>query len=148
VTGSGKVYAGAGLQEGWNDQSGNGTWCYVRNGQVVTGWFLDAGSWYLADASGTMLTGWQQDAGHWYYLSQDHDGSFGAMRTGWLLDGGKWYWLSATTGGPLGAMATGWQLVGGTWYYLYPQTGAPKGSLAVSTTVDGYVVDANGAWVR
>jgi glucan-binding YG repeat protein len=38
--------------------------------------------------------------------------------------------------------------VGGTWYYLYPQTGAPKGSLAVSTTVDGYVVDANGAWVR
>ncbi len=148
VTGSGKVYAGAGLQEGWNDPSGNGTWCYVRDGQVVTGWFLDAGSWYLADASGTMLTGWQQDAGHWYYLSQDHDGSFGAMRTGWLLDGGKWYWLSATAGGPLGAMATGWQLVGGTWYYLYPQTGAPKGSLAVSTTVDGYVVDANGAWVR
>ena len=44
-------------------------------------------------------------------------------------------------------MVTGWQLVDGKWYYLYPQAGAPQGSLAVDTSIDGWRVGPDGAWV-
>ena len=36
----------------------------------------------------------------------------------------------------------GWFQVGGKWYYAYS-----SGALAVSTTVNGYTVNANGEWV-
>ncbi|NAS18184.1 hypothetical protein GND98_009945 [Clostridium butyricum] len=37
-------------------------------------------------------------------------------------------------------MQTGWLLDGSTWYYLNA-----NGSMAANTTVDGYVLGANGA---
>jgi len=60
------------------------------------------------------------------------------MQTGWLLDGSTWYYLQAN-----GAMKTGWLLDNGTWYYLNA-----NGSMATNTTVDGYKLGANGAWIR
>ena len=59
------------------------------------------------------------------------------METGWAKVGGAWYHLKGS-----GAMVTGWFQVGGKWYYAYS-----SGALAVSTTVDGYYVNANGEWV-
>ena len=62
------------------------------------------------------------------------------MATGWIQDKGEWYYLNAS-----GAMAYGWiQDTDGNWYYLSTTTGA----MLTNTTVDGYVLGANGAWVK
>jgi glucan-binding YG repeat protein len=101
------------------------------------------------DANGFMLDGWMQDSdGNWYFLSQSHDGSFGAMCTGWVLSDGLWYYMNPNAGGPKGAMMTGWQWVNGKCYYLYEQTGGPKGACAISTTINGWQVGADGAWIQ
>ena len=60
------------------------------------------------------------------------------MATGWLNNNGKWYYL-----GTDGAMKTGWQLINGKWYCLDLQ-----GVMAYDTTINGYKIDANGAWVK
>ena len=39
-------------------------------------------------------------------------------------------------------MKTGWDQVNTKWYYSYS-----SGVLAVSTTVDGYIVNASGEWI-
>ena len=104
---------------------------YINN-NLATGWQKVDGVWYYLDGSGAMQTGWLQDGGTWYYLN-----SSGAMVTGWAKVGGTWYYLKGS-----GAMVTGWFQVGGKWYYAYS-----SGALAVSTTVDGYYVNANGEWV-
>ncbi|MDU1509775.1 MAG: choline-binding protein D, partial [Clostridium butyricum] len=54
---------------------------------------------------------------------------------GWVNDNGTWYYCNGS-----GAMQTGWLLDGSTWYYLNA-----NGSMAANTTVDGYVLGANGA---
>ena len=59
------------------------------------------------------------------------------MQTGWLSLSGTWYYLTSS-----GSMKTGWYQVSTKWYYSYG-----SGALAVSTTVDGYYVNANGEWV-
>ena len=110
----------------------NGVWYRFDNsGWMQTGWVKD-GSWYYLDGSGAMKTGWLKDNGNWYYL----DGS-GTMKTGWVKDNGSWYYLQDS-----GAMKTGWMKVSGKWYYAYS-----SGALAVSTTINGYTVNANGEWV-
>ena len=101
---------------------------------VTTGWAQATdGTWTYNKADGTKATGWLQLGGVWYYLKAD-----GVMATGWVNDGGTWYYLAGS-----GAMATGWVNDGGTWYYLNA-----NGSMAANTTVNGYVLGANGAWVR
>jgi glucan-binding YG repeat protein len=59
------------------------------------------------------------------------------MATGWQQVNGNWYLLKDN-----GSMATGWQQTNGKWYYLYSD-----GSMASNAVVDGYKVDASGAWV-
>lgn len=140
-----------------NKQSGwvqvNGAWYYLaQDGEMKTGWLNQGGSWYYLTDSGSMKTGWQKVNGTWYYLN----GS-GAMQTGWLNQSGTWYYLNSS-----GSMQTGWLSQSGTWYYL-TESGSMKtgwyqvstkwyysyssGALAVSTTVDGYTVNANGEWI-
>ena len=116
------------VKAGW-DKNADGTWAFYKDGAKVTGWLNDKGTWYYLDAAGTMKTGWVQ-AGAWYYLNAS-----GAMQTGWVNDNGTWYYCNAS-----GAMQTGWLLDGSTWYYLNA-----NGSMAANTTVDGYVLGANGA---
>ena len=116
------------VKAGW-DKNTDGTWAFYKDGAKATGWLNDKGTWYYLDAAGTMKTGWVQ-AGSWYYLNAS-----GAMQTGWVNDNGTWYYCNGS-----GAMQTGWLLDGSTWYYLNA-----NGSMAANTTVDGYVLGANGA---
>jgi glucan-binding YG repeat protein len=110
------------------------TWYYLeKNGAMKTGWLLNGGKWYYLDSSGAMKTSWIKSGTTWYYLEKN-----GAMKTGWLLTGGKWYYLDNK-----GAMKTGWVHVGTKWYYLYA-----SGQMAANTTIQGYKLDSNGAWIK
>ena len=100
--------------------------------QLTRGWKKVGNNWYYLDSNGSALSGWLQDGTHWYYLNAD-----GVMQTGWRQIDGEWYYLKGS-----GAMATGWLEWKDEWYYLYP-----SGRMAVSTTIDGYTVDAGGVWV-
>lgn len=79
------------------------------------------------------VTGWSKTNGTWFYLNTD-----GTKKTGWLNDGGLWYYLDGS-----GAMKTGWLNDNGTWYYLNTD-----GSMASNTVIDGYTLDASGAWIN
>ncbi|WP_223592232.1 S8 family serine peptidase [Neobacillus bataviensis] len=118
-------------KNGWSLE--NGSWFYYVNNVKATGWVKDGGKWYFLKKDGQMATGWVLDGGAWYYLTKS-----GAMKTGWLLEAGKWYYLNAN-----GSMATGWKLINGKWYYLYK-----NGVMAANTTVDGYKLGKDGAWIK
>ena len=125
-------------QAGWV-KNGDSTWSYYKNGAKATGWLQDGSSWYYLDASGAMKTGWQQVGGVWYYLNPSSDGYQGVMKTGWINDNGTWYYCNAS-----GAMlASQWLQDGSSWYYLQA-----NGAMAVNTTIGGYVIGANGAWIK
>ena len=153
---------------GW-DQNSDGTWVYYKNdGTKATGWLDLNGQWYYLNSNGTMATGWVQVGGQWYYLNPISYGTKGAMKTGWVLDNGHWYYLNPISNGYRGAMQTGWVNVSGTWYYLNPisdgtrgamKTGwindrgtwyylYPNGAMAHDTTINGYRLGSNGAWIR
>lgn len=125
---------------GWV-QNADGTWNYLNaEGNKVTGWLQSpaSGLWYYMDANGVMMSnGWVQDGGNWYLLNAD-----GSMATGWKYTGGAWYYLKPTAGNR-GAMQTGWINDNGTWYYCNA-----SGAMLSNTTVGGYVLGANGAWIR
>lgn len=103
------------------------------NGNYITGWHKMGNLWYYMDRAGDMLTDWQMIGKDWYFLKAS-----GAMATSWQMIGGNWYYFKSN-----GAMATGWALSGGKWYYLYSD-----GKMASSTVIDGYKLDASGAWVK
>ncbi|NFO04608.1 N-acetylmuramoyl-L-alanine amidase family protein [Clostridium botulinum] len=140
-------------QAGWEKQA-DGTWVlYDTTGNMVKGWAPVGGQWYYMNEDGKMATGWKEVNGTWYFLN----GS-GAMQTGWYSDNGTWYYLNAS-----GAMQTGWVAVAGNWYKLNQsgqmQTGwiqdngtwyfcEGSGKMLANTTVNGYVLGANGAWIR
>lgn len=106
---------------GWVKNS-DGTWSYFKEGSVkATGWLKDTdGKWYFLNQDGSMATGWLKDTnGTWYFLNNVSDGTMGAMKTGWLKDSD------------------------GTWYFL-----KEDGSMAHDTTVNGFKLASNGAWVK
>lgn len=122
---------------GWTKDI-DGKWYHLNNnGEMSTGWIKDAtGKWYHLSESGAMSTGWIKDtSGKWYHLNET-----GAMNTGWLKDtNGKWYLLNES-----GAMVTGWHKdTDGKWYYLNSD-----GSMAANTTIDGYKIGNDGAWIK
>ncbi|MBW6410314.1 N-acetylmuramoyl-L-alanine amidase family protein [Clostridium weizhouense] len=141
------------VTKGWV-QAADGTWTYVKeDGTKATGWLNLNGAWYFLNNSGVMQTGWVQSNGAWYFLQ-----SSGAMKTGWINDRGTWYYANTS-----GAMQTGWVNVNGTWYFLNAsgamQTGwindrgtwyftNASGAMLSNTTVNGYKLGANGAWIR
>ena len=126
---------------GWAQDATTGAWSYVKaDGTKAIGWFQSPTSylWYYMDANGVMqANGWIQDGGSWYCLY-----STGAMMTGWVYTGGAWYFLKNTAGN-LGAMQTGWIQTGGKWYYCNA-----SGAMLSNTTVGGYVLGADGAWIK
>lgn len=88
----------------------------LANGQMAFDWFR-------FDADGHMLTGWYTDEkGDVYYLNPLSDNTRGRMITGWFQIDGKWYYFNELPDGTRGKLLTS------------------------TTTPDGYVVDANGAW--
>ena len=119
--------------EGWAYD--NGTWYFYVKGEKATGWTWDGKNWYYMNDKGVMQTGWQKIDGAWYYLN-----TWGGMAKGWAKVNNTWYYLNPN-GGKM--VANGWNWINGKCYYFYA-----SGALAVSTTIDGYTVDANGAWVK
>jgi lactocepin len=121
------------MQTGWVTD-GKASYYLTESGAMATGWALIDGKWYYFNNSGAKLTGWVLSGKSWYFLGSD-----GVMKTGWLQDAnGKWYYLNNN-----GDMATGWKLVGNKWYYFYS-----SGTMAANTTVDGYKLGTDGAWIR
>jgi hypothetical protein len=100
-------------------------------------WEQINGKWYYFNRAGVMQTGWIEYADgrgkKWYYLNPNGD-----MKTGWLLWNNQWYFLES-----YGGMATGWQSISGKWYYFFP-----GGTMAANTTVQGYKIGKDGAWIR
>ncbi|OOM78921.1 hypothetical protein [Clostridium sp. BL-8] len=83
-------------------------------------------------ANATTTNGWNQSNGGWHYYQNN------TLKTGWIQDSGKWYYLNPSTG----TMQTGWFQDSGAWYYLNSD-----GSMAHDTTIWGYYLGSNGAWV-
>jgi hypothetical protein len=126
----------------------NGTgWKFLKDSgeYAVNTWGYINGQWYYFDAEGNMVTGWYAVNGQWYYMNPAAGALQGVMMTGWIQDPAyqAWFYLNAS-----GAMMTGWQQINGTWYYLNPVSDGTRGAMAVNTTVDGYYVNADGAWVQ
>ena len=94
-------------------------WTQTDNGQRL----------YYSPTTGKPLTGWQTIDGSKYYFSAK-----GIARTGWMNLGESRRYFYAS-----GKMATGWVQIGGKHYYFQK-----NGNLTVSTTIDGYRVDAAG----
>ncbi|MDR3596398.1 family 16 glycosylhydrolase [Clostridium sp.] len=78
---------------------------------------------------------WYKDekTGSWYYLDGD-----GNPFKGWLYTKDYWYYLDSN-----GQRKTGWVNDNGNWYYLNDD-----GIMLKNTTIDGYYLDSNGAWVN
>ena len=77
--------------------------------------------------------GWQKDDTGWRYKTP---GGYPANQ--WVKDNGHWFHFGSD-----GYMQTGWQLVDGKWYCM----NASGEMYADTTTPDGYMVGADGAWV-
>ena len=122
-------------KQGWVSDSTTRTWKYVdTDGKAHKGWLTLNGSWYYMDPStGIMQTGWKQVGGAWYYMQPS-----GEMKTGWLQDGGSWYYMQSS-----GAMSTGWVNDNGIWYYC-----DNSGRMLSNTTIGGYKLGSNGAWIK
>ncbi len=108
-----------------NGQSSNIT---VGNNSNANKWVIVNGKWQFNDSKGTPLKNQWHDN---YYLDQNGD-----MATGWLQLNGEWYYLGSD-----GAKKTGWQYDGWAWYYM-----DGRGVMLKNTVVDGYRLQANGAW--
>lgn len=116
----------------------NGKWKYydALGIPLTNTWFYDKNyeKTYYLQTDGTMATGWIYNGGHWYYLD-----SSGAKQFGWKSIDGSWYYLDGA-----GIMKTGWfKDSDGTWYYLQE-----SGAMAINTTIDGYDLGTNGAWIK
>lgn len=120
---------------GWNKLA-DGSYMYgAEDGYVTSAWKWIGSSWYYFDAKGIMVTGWQQLDGAWYYFY-----TWGGMAKGWAQVNGTWYYLNPNGGKML---SNGWNWIDGKCYYFYSW-----GGMAANTTIDGYKVDASGAWVK
>ena len=119
--------------EGWAYD--NGTWYFYVKGEKATGWAWDGKDWYYMNDKGVMQTGWQKIDGAWYYLN-----TWGGMAKGWAKVNNTWYYLNPN-GGKM--VANGWNWINGKCYYFYA-----SGAMAANTTVNGYKVGADGAWIK
>ena len=100
----------------------------------TSGWVRTSnGSWNYNNKDGTKFKGWLNSNETWYYLDTD-----GTMSVGWKLVNNKWYFMDSS-----GIMKTGWLNDGGNWYYLNT-----SGEMLSNTTISGYKLGKNGAWVK
>ena len=128
------------------------TYLFNKDGSVATGWYTAAsGSKSYAGADGMLVTGWQTIENVKYYFDAN-----GIMAAGPTVIGGKTYLFNADGktasglytaangkkyyAGADGLAQTGWQELPNQSSYF-----GADGVMAVSTTVDGYTIDANGS---
>ncbi|WP_275297113.1 hypothetical protein [Clostridium sp. YIM B02569] len=75
---------------------------------------------------------WKQDSNGWW----NTEGS--SWSIDWKEIDGKWYYFDNN-----GYMKTGWLQNGDKWYYL-----SASGAMAQNTTIDGYNIGFDGAWIQ
>lgn len=115
----------------WNDEDGLYTIINNKNTTVAKDTTTKAVA--TTPILPTAVTSWEKAAdGTWSY-----NGSDGKKVTGWFKDGSTWYYFNA-----LGVMQSGWVNDNGNWYYCNV-----SGAMLFNTTVDGYALGANGAWI-
>lgn len=103
---------------GFTDNSGlvyKNKWAAVHNPYANLAAGQAAFDWFYFDANGQMASGWVLDAGRWYYTNPVADGTQGRMLVGWQLINGLWYYLNPVSDGTKGAMLTNTWIDG---YYL------------------------------
>jgi len=107
-------------------------------------WQRDNKGWWIKNSDGTYPRNeWKLVNNSWYFFD-----SQGYMFTGWLNISGSWYYLNTDEGSNNGKMVTGWRAVSGKWYYLSTATDSSGGKMLLNTTIDGYRLGADGAWVK
>ncbi len=118
--------------QGWYKEDGK--WYYgVEDGVYADGWKLIGATWFMFNEDGSMKESeWFKVDGKWYYANAN-----GGLAVGWAKVDGKWYFFNQGN-----AMKTGWVEVNGKWYFLYD-----SGAMAYSTTINGYKLGADGAWI-
>lgn len=107
-------------------------------------WQRDNKGWWIKNSDGLYPRNeWKLVNNSWYFFD-----SQGYMFTGWLNISGSWYFLNTDEGSNNGKMVTGWRAVSGKWYYLSTATDGSGGKMLLNTTIDGYRLGADGAWVK
>ncbi|HAG13370.1 MAG TPA: hypothetical protein DCG49_05850 [Ruminococcus sp.] len=117
------------LQKGWL-KFGDAVSYAGEDGAFVTGFKRIDGIIYFFNDDGVRGSGVTFYQGKYYLLNQN-----GIPQTGWYTDskGAKYY------GDNTAAAVTGWQEIDRKGYYFNT-----NGVMAVSTTIDGFTIDANG----
>lgn len=112
--------------------------------QGSVSWQRDNKGWWIKNSDGSYPRNeWKLVNNSWYFFD-----SQGYMFTGWLNISGSWYYLNTDEGSNNGKMVTGWRAVSGKWYYLSTATDGSGGKMLLNTTIDGYRLGADGAWVK
>ena len=107
-------------------------------------WQRDNKGWWIKNSDGSYPRNeWKLVNNSWYFFD-----SQGYMFTGWLNSNGSWYYMNTDEGSDNGKMVTGWRAVSGKWYYLSTATDGSGGKMLLNTTIDGYRLGADGAWVK
>lgn len=75
---------------------------------------------------------WKHDSNGWWNAEES------SYSVGWKEISGNWYYFDNN-----GYMKTGWIKYNNKWYYLNND-----GSIAKNTTIEGYILDSNGAWIQ
>ena len=102
-------------------------WAAVENPYANTALGQSAFDWFRFDEAGHMQTGWVTEPdGNIYYLNPISDNTRGKMQTGWV-------WIPDATGVQ-------------KCYYFNPNSDGFRGKLMKNTVIDGYTVNAEGAW--
>ena len=111
--------------------------------QGSVSWQRDNKGWWIKNSDGSYPRNeWKLVNNSWYFFD-----SQGYMFTGWLNLNGSWYYMNTDEGSDNGKMVTGWRAVSGKWYYLNTATDGSGGKMLLNTTIDGYRLGADGAWV-
>ena len=115
-------------------------WYYLTStGAAANDWLELDGKWYCFDKENAnmLVSSWipTYTGNSWCYVGAD-----GVMVTGWNTIDGKTYYMRSSDGY---CLVNGWYKIDGKSYYFYP-----GGSMAVNTTIDGYQVGADGAWIQ
>ena len=134
----------------WYDADGKAD--YAPKGS----WKQNATGWWYEDTSGWYpVNSWQKIDGLWYYFGVSGYMAAGEWIDGWWCDadGACRYeyqasWKQDSTGwwygDPSGWYAQGsWQKIDNVWYYF-----GADGYMVTSQYVDGYWVNADGAWAE
>ena len=133
---------------GGGSRSGGGSAKASQNSTSIPqgsiSWQRDNKGWWIKNSDGSYPRNeWKLVNNSWYFFD-----SQGYMFTGWLNSNGSWYYMNTDEGSDNGKMVTGWRVVSGKWYYLSTATDGSGGKMLLNTTIDGYRLGADGAWVK